>query len=160
MCSSDLGEDDAPEGVAEAQAGDDQEGGDEDDGDGDHQRREDEDEDALAAAELVFAEGEGAHGVDQQGDGGGDDRHEQRVAEEAGEAELAQRLDEVLYNLAESCRVLAILLNPFLPGTSAKIFAQLALPGSPDRLADAKWGGLQPGHSIGDPAPLFPRKDA
>jgi methionyl-tRNA synthetase len=71
----------------------------------------------------------------------------------------AQRLDEVLYNLAETCRVLAILLNPFLPGTSAKIFAQLALPGSPDKLADATWGGLPPGHQTGDPAPLFPRKD-
>ncbi|HEY4414814.1 MAG TPA: methionine--tRNA ligase [Verrucomicrobiae bacterium] len=71
----------------------------------------------------------------------------------------AQRLDEVLYNLAESCRVLAILLNPFLPGTSAKIYAQLGLPGSPDKLADATWGGLPPGHQTGDPAPLFPRKD-
>jgi methionyl-tRNA synthetase len=29
----------------------------------------------------------------------------------------AQRLDEVLYNLAETCRVLAVLLWPFLPGT-------------------------------------------
>jgi methionyl-tRNA synthetase len=71
----------------------------------------------------------------------------------------AQRLDEVLYNLVESCRVLAILLNPFLPGTSAKIYAQLGLPGSPDKLADATWGGLPAGHTIGEPAPLFPRKD-
>ena len=71
----------------------------------------------------------------------------------------AQRLDEVLYNLAESCRVLAILLNPFLPGTSAKIYAQLGLPGSPDKLADATWGGLPAGHTIGEPAPLFPRKE-
>ena len=71
----------------------------------------------------------------------------------------AQRLDEVLYNLAESCRVLAVLLNPFLPGTSAKIYAQLGLTGAPDKLADATWGGLQAGHTIGEPAPLFPRKD-
>ena len=71
----------------------------------------------------------------------------------------AQRLDEVLYNLAESCRVLAVLLNPFLPGTSAKIYAQLGLTGAPDKLADATWGGLQAGHAIGEPAPLFPRKD-
>jgi methionyl-tRNA synthetase len=71
----------------------------------------------------------------------------------------AQRLDEVLYNLAESCRVLAVLLNPFLPGTSVKIYAQLGLTGSPDKLADATWGGLQPGQVIGEPAPLFPRKD-
>ncbi|MEI7533364.1 MAG: methionine--tRNA ligase [Verrucomicrobiae bacterium] len=71
----------------------------------------------------------------------------------------AQRLDEVLYNLAESCRVLAVLLNPFLPGTSAKIYAQLGLTNAPDKLADASWGGLQAGHTIGEPAPLFPRKD-
>ncbi len=71
----------------------------------------------------------------------------------------AQRLDEVLYNLAESCRVLAVLLNPFLPGTSAKIYAQLGLTGTPDKLADAIWGGLQPGATIGEPAALFPRKD-
>jgi methionyl-tRNA synthetase len=71
----------------------------------------------------------------------------------------AARLDEVLYNLAESCRVLAILLNPFLPGTSAKIYAQLGLPGAPDKLADSTWGGLPAGHAIGEPAPIFPRKD-
>jgi len=71
----------------------------------------------------------------------------------------AQRLDEVLYNLAESCRVLAVLLNPFLPGTSAKIYAQLGMTGSPDKLAAATWGGLQPGQVIGEPAPLFPRKE-
>jgi methionyl-tRNA synthetase len=71
----------------------------------------------------------------------------------------AARLDEVLYNLAESCRVLAVLLNPFIPATSAKIYAQLGLTGAPDKLADATWGGLQAGHTIGDPAPLFPRKD-
>jgi len=71
----------------------------------------------------------------------------------------AQRLDEVLYNLAESCRVLAVLLWPFLPGTAAKIYAQLGLAGSPDKLEAATWGGLQPGQSIGEPAPLFPRRD-
>ena len=71
----------------------------------------------------------------------------------------AQRLDEVLYNLAESCRVLAVLLNPFLPGTSAKIYAQLGLTSAPDKLADAAWGRVQAGHTMGEPAPLFPRKD-
>jgi methionyl-tRNA synthetase len=69
------------------------------------------------------------------------------------------RLDEVLYNLAETCRVLAVLLWPFLPETSTKIYAQLGLQGSPDKLDAATWGGLQPGQMIGEPAPLFPRKD-
>jgi methionyl-tRNA synthetase len=71
----------------------------------------------------------------------------------------AKRLDGVLYNLAETCRVLAVLLWPFLPATATKIYAQLGLPGAPDKLDAAKWGGLAVGHKIGKPAPLFPRKD-
>ena len=71
-----------------------------------------------------------------------------------------KRLDEVLYNLTETCRVLAVLLWPFLPGTTTRIYAQLGLPGSPDKFSAATWGGLQAGHTIGEPAPLFPRKDA
>jgi len=71
----------------------------------------------------------------------------------------AKRLDEVLYNLAETCRVLAVLLRPFLPGTALKIYVQLGLSESPDKLDAASWGGLTAGHTIGEPAPLFPRKD-
>jgi methionyl-tRNA synthetase len=71
----------------------------------------------------------------------------------------AGRLDEVLYNLAETCRVLAVLLWPFLPGTSARIYAQLGCQGQPDRLATAAWGALPAGQAIGEPAALFPRKD-
>jgi methionyl-tRNA synthetase len=71
----------------------------------------------------------------------------------------AQRLDEVLYNLTETCRVLAVLLWPFLPGTARKIYAQLGLTGSPQSFDKSAWGGLPTGHVIGEPAPLFPRKD-
>ena len=71
----------------------------------------------------------------------------------------AKRLDEVLYNLAETCRVLAVLLWPFLPGTACRIFAQLGLNTAPDKLPAASWGGLQSGHVIGQPEPLFPRKE-
>ena len=71
----------------------------------------------------------------------------------------AERLDEVLYNLAEVCRILAVLLWPFLPGTASKINAQLGLAGAPDKISGAQWGGLAAGHTIGDPAPLFPRKE-
>ena len=77
----------------------------------------------------------------------------------AKEPAQSRRLDEVLYNLAEACRVLAVLLQPFLPGTAAKIYSQLGLHGAPDKLSEAVWGILNPGHKIGDPAPLFPRKD-
>src|ERR1035441_4406668 len=51
----------------------------------------------------------------------------------------SKRLDEVLYNLAETCRVLAVLLWPFLPGTATKIYSQLSLPGVPDKFSEAKW---------------------
>jgi methionyl-tRNA synthetase len=71
----------------------------------------------------------------------------------------AQRLNEVLYNLTETCRVLAVLLWPFLPGTSVKIYTQLGLTGSPQTFDTSTWGGLPAGHAIGEPAPLFPRKD-
>ena len=71
----------------------------------------------------------------------------------------ARRLDEVLYNLAEACRVLAVLLWPFLPGTAVKIYAQLGLKESPDKFSEASWGKLKASHAIGEPAPLFPRKD-
>ena len=72
----------------------------------------------------------------------------------------AKRLDEVLYNLAETCRVLAVLLQPFLPGTATRIYSQLGLTGAPDKLDAAAWGGLPAGHKINEPIPLFPRKDA
>ena len=71
----------------------------------------------------------------------------------------ADRLDEVLYNLAEVCRILAVLLWPFLPSTASKIFEQLGLNGTPDKFEAAHWGGLQAGHGIGTPAPLFTMKD-
>jgi methionyl-tRNA synthetase len=71
----------------------------------------------------------------------------------------AGRLDEVLYNLVEVCRILAILVWPVVPATSQKMFQQLGLSGTPDRLADSAWGKLEAGHSVGEPAALFPRRD-
>jgi methionyl-tRNA synthetase len=71
----------------------------------------------------------------------------------------ATRLDEALYNLAETCRVLAVLLWPFLPTTATRIYSQLGLAGVPEKFAAAQWGGLAPGHVIGEVTPLFPRKE-
>jgi len=70
-----------------------------------------------------------------------------------------QRLDEVLYNLCEICRVLAVLLSAFLPNTSARIYEQLALGALPQTFSATQWGGLKARDAIGEPAPLFPRKD-
>jgi len=71
----------------------------------------------------------------------------------------AGRLDEVLYNLAEVCRVLAVLLWPFIPTTAARIYTQLGLSETPERFSSVKWGGLAAGHVIGEITALFPRKD-
>ena len=75
----------------------------------------------------------------------------------------AAELDAVLYQLAESLRVLAILVSPVLPKAAHGVFDQLnwkaELAGDDRRfqLADAVWGGLPDGHTVNAPTPLFPR---
>jgi methionyl-tRNA synthetase len=72
-------------------------------------------------------------------------------------------LEGVLYHLAESLRIIAILVSPVLPKAAHGIFDQLnwkmELSGKDERfrLDDAKWGGLPDGHVVGEPVPLFPR---
>ncbi len=75
----------------------------------------------------------------------------------------SEKLDAVLYALAESLRIIAILLSPVLPKAAHGIFDQLnwkmELSGKEGRfhLDDARWGGLPDGHVVGKPVPLFPR---
>ena len=75
----------------------------------------------------------------------------------------AETLEAVLYTLAESLRIIAILISPVLPRAAHGIFDQLqcktedAGKESRFRLADATWGGLPDGHTLGQPTPLFPR---
>ena len=65
--------------------------------------------------------------------------------------------------LAESLRIIAILLSPVLPKAAQGIFDQLNWKMDEQgletrfRLADAAWGGLPDGHQLGSPSPLFPR---
>jgi len=72
-------------------------------------------------------------------------------------------LDQVLYTLAESLRIIAILISPVMPRAAHGIFDQLSwkmeLSGKEERfsLADAEWGKLPDGHVVGKPVPLFPR---
>jgi methionyl-tRNA synthetase len=74
-----------------------------------------------------------------------------------------EHLDNVLYSLAESLRIIAILISPVLPKAAHGIFDQLnwkmELSGKEERfsLADAEWGRLPDGHVVGEPTPLFPR---
>jgi methionyl-tRNA synthetase len=75
----------------------------------------------------------------------------------------AGRLDEILYALCESLRIIAILISPVLPKAAHGIFDQLnwkmELSGTEARfsLADTEWGKLPDGHVVGKPVPLFPR---
>src|SRR5205809_2437368 len=81
----------------------------------------------------------------------------------AKQKESGRQLDEVLYHLAESLRIIAILISPVLPKAANGIFEQLnwkmELSGKEERfsLKDATWGGLPDGHLVGKPVPLFPR---
>jgi methionyl-tRNA synthetase len=68
----------------------------------------------------------------------------------------AQRLDAVLYHLADSLRIIAILASPIIPDAARAIFQQLNWA-EEIRLADAVWGKLPDGHVLGQGTPLFPR---
>lgn len=68
----------------------------------------------------------------------------------------ADRLDAILYQLAESLRIIAILISPVLPNAAAGIFAQLNWNG-PMTLSEAAWGKLPDRHQLGAPTPLFPQ---
>jgi methionyl-tRNA synthetase len=83
--------------------------------------------------------------------------------EQDAEAGAKRNLDYVLYHLAESLRIIAILISPVLPKAAHGIFDQLnwkmELSGKEERfsLAEAEWGKLPDGHVVGKPTPLFPR---
>jgi methionyl-tRNA synthetase len=73
--------------------------------------------------------------------------------------DLADRLDAILYMLAESLRLIAILISPVLPKSARGIFDQLGVSAE-FRLQDVRWGLLPEGHLLNSPVPLFPRIEA
>ncbi|MEK6958004.1 MAG: methionine--tRNA ligase [archaeon] len=67
-------------------------------------------------------------------------------------------LEETLYSLLDSLRIIAILVSPFMPGSAEKISAQLNVPlGS---LNDAKFNLLKAGVKIGKKDILFQKLEA
>lgn len=70
-----------------------------------------------------------------------------------------ERLKTVLYNLAESLRIVAILLTPYLTSTPAKMFAQLGTSPAQASLDAVAWGGSVPGSQVHKGEALFPRID-
>lgn len=76
---------------------------------------------------------------------------------EAGAAASA-RLATVLYNLAESLRLIAYHIDPFIPGTAAGIFRQLGIEAETGARADiTRWGRLRAGTVLAPGKVLFPK---
>lgn len=78
----------------------------------------------------------------------------------AKQPELRERLNTVLYTMAETIRITGVLLAPFLIETPQKIFEQLGVgtvDTNKDYFALIKWGGLQPGTQTRKGNPIFPR---
>ena len=68
------------------------------------------------------------------------------------------RLDAVLYDLAESLRLLGIVLEPFVPDAATRIREAVGQRGDAT-LADAQWGRLAAGTPVQKLSGLFPRVD-
>lgn len=66
-----------------------------------------------------------------------------------------ENLDDVLYNAAETLRIVSILLYPVMPGKCSSIQHQLGL--AKDKQGDLNWGFLKPGDKINPGESLFPR---
>ena len=71
------------------------------------------------------------------------------------------RLAAVMYNLAESLRIISILIQPFMPETPQKMREQLGIADrpAPDWDSAKKWGGYPAGVSVRKGEALFPRID-
>ena len=67
------------------------------------------------------------------------------------------RLATVIYNLLETIRVGAVLLNPYIPTTSENIFAQLGT--DKKDFSTVEFGALESGKSLGEAFTLFARID-
>jgi methionyl-tRNA synthetase len=67
----------------------------------------------------------------------------------------AERLDTVLYGLAEGLRVVSVLLLPFIPEAAEKLLA--ALGASDLTLEGARFGSQGGGATLGELGQLFPR---
>ena len=77
----------------------------------------------------------------------------------AKQPEQAVRLDAVLYNLAETVRLLSVLVAPVMPGISRRIREQLGAGEKIGALGEElRWGVLVAGGKVGKVEPLFPRK--
>jgi len=79
----------------------------------------------------------------------------------AKDEEKRERLAAVMYNLAESIRVISVLIQPFMPETPEKIWSQLGLADSDATSWESakKWGSYPEGAKVNKGESLFPRID-
>ncbi|HBN83692.1 MAG TPA: methionine--tRNA ligase [Clostridiales bacterium] len=71
------------------------------------------------------------------------------------------RLAQVMYNLAESIRIVSVLIQPFMVETPEKIWEQLGILDAKETQWDSvySWGGYQSGNRVQKGVVLFPRID-
>jgi methionyl-tRNA synthetase len=71
------------------------------------------------------------------------------------------RVEQVLYSIAESLRVISVLAHPVIPESTEKIWEQLGQAGRIEdvRIDKLQWGGLKAGTKIGKVEAVFPRAD-
>ncbi len=69
------------------------------------------------------------------------------------------RLDTVMHHLAESIRVISVLIDPFLTNTAGKIRTQLGIKDEPIKWEDSMRFDMMAGKTVKKGEPIFPRLD-
>ena len=85
----------------------------------------------------------------------------------SGDAIAATQLRDVLGDLLEACRLIALYAAPAMPASASRVWSLLGHDwpydakghGGPLLSALGAWGALAPAGRIGEPTPLFPRLD-
>ena len=86
------------------------------------------------------------------------DENEPWILAKGGDDEK-KRLDTVLYNLAESLRIVSILLSFFMNNTAKSIAEQITASKEFKAEDATRWGLLEPGKHVGEKKIIFPRLD-
>jgi len=87
------------------------------------------------------------------------DRQPWALAKKEGAA-AREALESTLYTSLEGLRVTSLLIEPFMPGITEELRAQLGATDLPRNFGQAaEWGGLPAGAPIGETKALFPRVD-
>jgi methionyl-tRNA synthetase len=77
----------------------------------------------------------------------------------AAEPSQKTRLNGILYDSCEGLRIVTLLLYPFLPNATEKIWGALGQSGKIEKqlIDETPWGSLMPGTRIGKLEPIYPR---